>query len=129
MEGPEIPPRVLILEDNMLIAADIGTQLDKAGFCIQGIFSTSVSVLKSIDEKLPDLIMIDINLQEELEGIEVANQIRLIHTVPILLASAMPFHQIEPHFHFLPNVAFLCKPFGICQLQRAINKLLDAYTF
>lgn len=64
--------KILIVEDEMLIGANISLQLNELGYQVTGIIPRGEEALKQIEEHLPDIMLLDINLKGDLDGIETA---------------------------------------------------------
>lgn len=63
-EGPE-PKRILVVEDDYLIARDLEDQLSGAGFLVVGPASTVFEAMSSMEGALPDFAILDVNLGDE----------------------------------------------------------------
>ncbi len=68
--------KILIVEDDLLTARIISKMLTNRGFIITDIITKSCEVLDSIIKNSPDIILMDITLEGELDGIEIAYKIK-----------------------------------------------------
>lgn len=112
---------ILIVEDEMIIAANIAMQLSNLGYKILGIIPRADDVVSEIRQNQPDIILLDINLKSEIDGIEVAQLIQKEFKIPIIFLTA---NADEAHFNRAKSVnpyAFISKPFKKLDLQRAIE--------
>lgn len=80
--------RILIVEDEILVARDLEQQLTALGYQVAGIAATGALALQLVAEMQPHLILMDIRLQGALDGIATAEQIRLRHLLPIIYLTA-----------------------------------------
>lgn len=115
---------ILIVEDEMIIAANISMQLTNLGYEVTGIISKGVEVLPHIEQFVPDIILMDINLKGSIDGIEVAHLIQKEYKTPIIYLTA---NSDEVHFERAKATnpyAFISKPFKKLDLQRAIELTL-----
>ncbi|HRZ42967.1 MAG TPA: response regulator [Bacteroidales bacterium] len=80
--------RILIVEDEFLVAADIEESLVQMGYEVQGCVASGQAALDEVDRCLPDLILMDIRLKGEMTGIEAAKKILQTHDVPIIYLTA-----------------------------------------
>jgi len=115
---------VLIVEDEMIIAANISLQLSLLGYQVTGTIPRAEEVLPSIRQQVPDLILMDINLKGDLDGIELATLIQAEYKIPIIYLTA---NSDEVHFNRAKSTnpyAFISKPFKKIDLQRAIELTL-----
>jgi DNA-binding LytR/AlgR family response regulator len=115
---------ILIVEDEMIIAANISLQLTHLGYEVTGIIPIAEEVLPQIRQQIPDIILMDINLKGDLDGIEVVNLIQKEYKIPIIYLTA---NSDEVHFNRAKATnpyAFVSKPFKKLDLQRAIELTL-----
>ena len=112
---------ILIVEDEMIIAANIAMQLSNLGYKILGIIPGADDVMPQIRQNQPNIILLDINLKSDIDGIEVAQLIQKEFKIPIIFLTA---NADEAHFNRAKSVnpyAFISKPFKKLDLQRAIE--------
>ena len=112
---------ILIVEDEMIIAANISMQLTNLGYEVIGIIPRGEEVLPYIKQQLPDIILMDINLKGDLDGIDLAQLIHAQSKLPIIFLTA---NAEEASFNRAKGVnpyAFITKPFKKLDLQRAIE--------
>ncbi|WP_319476983.1 PAS domain S-box protein [Marispirochaeta aestuarii] len=82
------PPRILVVEDEAILAIDICNILDSLGYIVLDTLDNGQEVLSFLDEVKPDLILMDIHLKGELDGIQVAEIIQRTHRIPVIYISA-----------------------------------------
>lgn len=80
--------RILIVEDEMITAVNIKKILEEKGYTVCGIAVSGESALAQFEEKKPDIVMLDIILQDDIDGIEVAREIRKTSDIPIIFLTA-----------------------------------------
>ena len=115
---------ILIVEDEMIIAANISLQLSHLGYEVSGIIPRAEEVLAQISKQIPDLILMDINLKGDLDGIDLVRLIQKEYKIPIIYLTA---NSNEAHFNRAKETnpyAFVSKPFKKLDLQRAIELTL-----
>ena len=81
-------PRVFIVEDEVLVARDVQSRLEKLGYQVIGSAARGEDAVTQVLNDLPDLILMDINLKGEMDGIEAANRIRAEVDLPIIFCTA-----------------------------------------
>ena len=69
--------KILIVEDEILVATDIQESLEGLGYTVQGMVDTGLKAIEAVEKQLPDLILMDINLKGEMTGIEAATNITM----------------------------------------------------
>ncbi|MBF0352639.1 MAG: response regulator [SAR324 cluster bacterium] len=80
--------RIMIVEDEALIAMDLKNQLRQLGYKVEPVMSSGEEALKNIKKNPPDLLLSDISLSTGMDGIELMKQIRKFSDLPILFLTA-----------------------------------------
>ena len=115
------PTTILIIEDEMIIAANISLQLTTLGYEVTGIIPRGEEALLHIEQQQPDIVLLDINLKGGLDGIETAKIMQKSYNIPIIYLTA---NADEDNFNRAKSTnpyAFISKPFKKLDLQRAIE--------
>ena len=119
---------ILIVEDDMVIAANISLQLTKLGYEVTGIESRGADAIHHAKENLPDIILMDINLKGPLDGIETAKSIQKFSDIPLIYLTAnseeASFQKAKETHPF----AFISKPFNKLNLERTIALVVGKIT-
>jgi DNA-binding LytR/AlgR family response regulator len=113
--------KILVVEDEMIIAAKISMQLTSLGYEVTGILPRGEQAIDQVKENKPDIILMDINLKGNLDGIETATLLQKQYNFPIIYLTA---NADEPTFNRAKSTrpyAFISKPFKQLDLQRAIE--------
>lgn len=113
--------KILIVEDEMIIGANIALQLSSLGYDVIGIIPRAEEVLPKIRENTPDILLLDIYLKGDLDGIELAHIIQKEFKIPIIYLTA---NADDAHFNRAKTTnpyAFISKPFKKLDLQHAIE--------
>ncbi|NQY05027.1 MAG: response regulator [Flavobacteriaceae bacterium] len=123
--------RIYIVEDEPLIADTIQLALEKEGYVVCGSSDNAEEALPEIEELLPDLVLLDINIEGEIDGIACAKYIQENFEIPfIFLTSLSDKDTLEKVTHTNP-AGFLNKPFnetGLCSnIEIALNKHKRAF--
>lgn len=116
---------ILIVEDQALVAADLIGRLKGMGHSVSGHASNAKRALELVVEKKPDLVLMDIDIDGTINGIETARAINRIHPVPILyLTKYNDEATFEKATHTQP-FDFITKPFNDIRLSRAIKLAIE----
>lgn len=113
--------KLLIVEDEMVIAANISLQLSELGYEVTGIVPRGEEALVHVRDNPPDIILLDINLKGELDGIETAREMQKMQDIPVIYLTA---NVDDAHFNRAKDThpfGFIAKPFKKLDLQRAIE--------
>ncbi|MCD4795961.1 MAG: response regulator [Candidatus Cloacimonetes bacterium] len=113
--------RILIVEDERLIAEDIKNTLIVLNYDVIGIISNGEDVIKRIDKLHPDMILMDIMLEGELNGIETSAYIKKKHDIPIIYLTAYANDTIINEAKFTDPFGYVIKPFQEKELHAAIE--------
>ncbi|WP_415327832.1 sigma-54-dependent transcriptional regulator [Chryseobacterium sp. MMS23-Vi53] len=112
--------KILIVEDEFIVANDLKIMLKKAGYQVTDIASSVVQARKSIVEKKPDWVLLDIMLKGDLTGIDLAWELREIN-LPFLYISANTNQTILEAVKETQPYGFMVKPFR----ERDLMVMLD----
>lgn len=117
--------RILIVEDDMIIAANISLQLTNLGYEITGIESRGEEAVNHVKANPPDMLLMDVHLKGSLNGIETARAIQEFNDVPIIYLTA---NRDEITFNAAKEThpkAYITKPFNTLELQRTIELVIE----
>ncbi|MEK6479381.1 response regulator [Catalinimonas sp. 4WD22] len=103
--------KILIVEDELLAAEDIKEQLEEAGYEVTGIARSYEGALKLFKQELPDLVLLDIQLDGEKNGIAVASTINKLTKVPIIYITGSAEDNLLEQAKNTQPVTFVLKPF------------------
>ena len=81
-------PEILIVEDESIVGLDIQKRLRRMGYQALEVVSTGKEAIEYVERKLPDLILMDIEIHGDIDGVETANRIREHFGVPIVYLTA-----------------------------------------
>ncbi len=111
---------ILIVEDDIITASFLKNQLEKEGYYIPAIISTGEEAVAYCDIAPPDIIIMDILLAGEMDGIEAARRIKSIHDTALLYASGNSEDFSLVKAQKTSPVGFIVKPINIQDVLRLI---------
>jgi CheY-like chemotaxis protein/DNA-directed RNA polymerase specialized sigma24 family protein len=116
--------RVLIIEDEPVIALDIAATVRQSGHTVVGIASTHRDAVAVADRETPELILADIQLADDSSGLDAVQEILQDRYVPVVFITAFPERLLtgtrpEPTF-------LITKPFDADTLRVSISQALSA---
>jgi len=118
--------RILIVEDERLVAEDLRDTLTQRGYDVAGLVATGEKALDKVAEVAPDLVLMDIHLAGELDGIAAAREIRQRHGTPIVYLTAFSNDQTLVRARETEAYGFVVKPFQdravIAAIEMALGK-------
>ena len=115
------PKRIFIVEDQRLIAADLENTLSKLGYQIVGTAATGEEAIRRTDETRPDLVLMDIRLRGELDGIQAATSIRQRADIPIVYLTAYADEETILRAKVTSPFGYVVKPINQRELRAAIE--------
>lgn len=80
--------KILVVEDERILALSLKKKLEKMGFTVTGTVSTGEEAINHTNQEKPDLVLMDIVLKGEMDGIETAKLIINLHDIPIIYLTA-----------------------------------------
>lgn len=116
--------RILIVEDESILALDIEDSLLLMGYEVVGTASDAEEVLVLVKRSLPDLVLMDIRIQGSMDGIEVANCLWETYQLPIIFLTASTDETTMERIQMTPASGYVVKPFKIQALREAIEAAL-----
>jgi DNA-binding LytR/AlgR family response regulator len=119
--------RILIVEDDMIIAANLSMQLTQLGYEVTGIESRGEEAVVHAKVNTPDIILMDIQLKGMLNGIETAKQIQQDIQIPIIYLTANSDELTFNRAKETNPYAFISKPFNKLDLERTIALAIQRY--
>jgi CheY-like chemotaxis protein len=99
--------RVLVVDDEFIVALDISQQLEDAGFEVVGPASNTEQALELINKTKPDLALLDVNLGTGKTSYDVARCLAS-QDIPYVFLSGYSRQQLSAEFHHIPTLAKPC---------------------
>ncbi len=124
---PEPPRRILIAEDERIIARDIKQCLENLGYCVTAIATSGAEAIQSVHETQPDLVLMDIRLKGKIDGIQAAQQIWEEADIPIIYATGHSDQSTLQRATQTAPFGYLLKPIEEKELYVAIETALCRY--
>jgi DNA-binding NarL/FixJ family response regulator len=123
--GLERQRRVLVVEDDFLVAGEVEFVLAEAGFDVIGPAATAADAIRLAAESKPDLVIMDVRLAGPSDGIEAATQIYRELGIRSLFATAHSDGHTVARGKAANPLGWVAKPYSPVSLLAEINALLD----
>lgn len=117
--------RILIVEDEELVAEHLRISLGRWGYEVIGSVATGNEAISIAKESNPDLILMDIFLIGRPDGIEAVQQIHKIHPIPVIYLTASSDPATRERAEQTDFYAYLNKPYRLPQLRSTIQQLFE----
>lgn len=124
MFAPISKPRILIVEDDELLAIFIQLKLELMGYLAVGKTGTGQEAIELTEKLRPDLILMDISLTPEMDGVQAANIIRSQFSLPVIFLSETETEDILIRAAHSNAYGFISKPFSDQELRTTIEMAL-----
>ena len=121
------PPlsRILVVEDEGVVASDIERCLEDGGFEVTGVAASADDAVEEASKVRPDLVLMDIRIQGSRDGIETGHILHQQFGVPILYLTAHGDRDTIERAKKTEPFGFLLKPFKPAELTSAVQIALD----
>jgi CheY-like chemotaxis protein len=116
-------PHVLLVEDEVLNSLYLKSQLVAMGLRVTAL-TTAEQALSSARSEPPDLVLMDINLSGEMDGLEAVRQLRAFLDVPVIFTTGYSDEGTREQAAALEPEAFLVKPLDMKALKRTVLAIL-----
>ena len=113
--------KILIVEDEIIVATDLKQRLENLGYNIVGITAKGRDAIKITGETNPDLILMDIMLKGGLDGIETAQKIRNVYNIPFIYLTGSTDNTILERAETTKPIGYIIKPFDDLSIQNSIE--------
>jgi PAS domain S-box-containing protein len=114
-------PKILVVEDESIVSLEIQSRLEDLGYEIAGAVYSGEDAVTSSKELIPDLILMDINLRGEIDGIEAANTIKGTLNIPIIYMTAYADDETIQRAKVSEPYAYIIKPIEVRELHTSIE--------
>jgi CheY-like chemotaxis protein len=120
-------PRVLIVEDEILIAEELRERLSRFGYSVIAAVDSADEGIAIATRELPDLVLMDIRLKGEKDGVQAAKEIRQQVDIPIVYVTAYSDRQTVDRAKQTDHDAYILKPFHRSELQSTIEVAMQRH--
>lgn len=102
---------ILIVEDERIVAMDIAGSLKSLGYQVSGMVTSGQEALKSVEDQCPDLILMDIRIKGDMDGIQTTENIQERHDIPIIYLTAYADEKTLARAKITEPYGYIIKPF------------------
>jgi two-component system, cell cycle sensor histidine kinase and response regulator CckA len=118
------PPTILVVEDETVIATDLERTLRRMGYRVLPPVASAQEALDAVRNHQPDLVLMDVRIQGECDGIEAAAQIRRSYSMPVVYLTAHGDTATLERAKLTGPLGFLLKPFRARDLHATVDMAL-----
>jgi signal transduction histidine kinase len=117
--------RVMVVEDERIVALNLERRLTKLGYEISSLATSGSQALQAIERDKPDVVLMDVNIEGEIDGIETASRIPDAYNIPVIYLTAYSEEATLQRARDTRPYGFLLKPISERELHAAIQMVLE----
>lgn len=119
--------RILVVEDEQLVADDLRETLESLEYCVVGLVASGEDAIRCAEQNLPDLILMDIHLSGEMDGIQATAQIQSRLDIPVVYLTAYADRPTLERVKATHPFGYIVKPFNESMLSTTIEVALSRH--
>lgn len=119
--------KILVVEDERIVALDIKNSLQELGYEVTGIASSGEDAIQKTIETNPDLVLMDIFLKGDLDGVEAAEEIRRSFNIPVVYLTAYSDENTLQRAKITEPFGYIIKPFKEREIHVVIETALHKH--
>ena len=120
---------ILVVEDEAVVAADIAQRLKRSGYDVPAVAATGKAALRMTEELHPDLILMDILIKGEKDGIETAREIKDRFEIPLIFLTGQADESTVKRVRDTGHYGFLLKPIDTASLLPTVEMALIKHAY
>ena len=116
--------RILVVEDEGIVSIDLRQILDRLGYQVTATAFTGEEAVRIAQDSTPDLVLMDIGLKGEIDGIEAAQIISRDHNIPVIFLTGYADDKTMERANALDPSGYILKPVDECELRESLAEAL-----
>ncbi|MDO9045204.1 MAG: methanogen output domain 1-containing protein [Methanobacteriaceae archaeon] len=116
--------RILVVEDESIVAMGIKHKLETMGHTVVEMVASGENAVRAAEEHVPDIILMDIVIKGDMDGIEAAHAIHEYHDIPIIYLTAYADEEMLMRARVTQPYGYIIKPFKSTELNANIQMAL-----
>jgi PAS domain S-box-containing protein len=116
-------PRILVVEDERIVAAGLRKRLGQLGYDVPVVACSGEEAVRLAGELLPDLVLMDIQLEGEMDGVQAAEQVRRLG-LPVVYLTAYSNHEVLDRAKVTEPYGYILKPYEDRELHVVVETAL-----
>lgn len=115
--------KVLLIEDDLNLGTTLRGALEERKYSVKYL-SGGAHVLRAMADFNPDIVLLDVNLNEELDGFAISRKIREVSSIPLLFTTSRDENADFDQAFSIPNTDYVRKPYRLAEVLKRIEKLV-----
>ena len=117
--------QVLIVEDEAIVSMDLRYKLESLGYCVPAAISSGEEAVEAASQLHPDVVLMDIRLSGEMDGVAAAEEIWRRFNIPVVyLTSYADQDTLERANTTVPS-GYILKPFDDAELRAVVEMAIQ----
>ncbi len=116
--------RILIVEDEHIVAMGIKRMLKSLGYTVTGVASSGEDAISKAESTFPDIVLMDIMLKGDMDGVEATREIKARFDIPVVYLTAYSDNNILERAKITEPFGYIIKPFDEKDLYSSIEVAL-----
>jgi PAS domain S-box-containing protein len=116
--------KILVVEDELIVAFDLESRLKELGYTVTATVASGEQAIRQAAELQPNLVLMDIKLVGEMDGIQAADQIRAQLDIPVIYLTAHGDEETLQHAKLAEPFGYILRPFQVRDLRTQIEMAL-----
>jgi CheY-like chemotaxis protein len=121
--------KILVVEDEGIVALDLSTTLQQMGYMVTGAAASGEEAIQLAIESKPDLVLMDVRLHGQMDGIDASKEIQARLGVPVIFLTAFVDEKTIQRALEVQHAGFLRKPYSKSELLEAIEAAVKPLAF
>lgn len=118
-------PDIVLVEDRSLVGRDIQRKLENFGYTVTDLVGSGDATLEAVRSNKPDLILMDVNLKGEMDGIETVDKISEDYDIHVVFMTAYSEEKIIERIEESGAEGYLLKPIEETELEKLLKVILS----
>ncbi len=121
------PIKIMVVEDESIVAFNLQQRLSRLGYDVPAVAASGEEALRLVDQLDPDLVLMDIHIQGEMDGIEVASRLNASHPLSVIFLTAYSEDATIERARATRPYGYLLKPFSEREMHATITMALERH--
>jgi len=119
--------QIMVVEDDNIVVMELRDRLQSLGYAVSGVASYGEEAVVKAGEMYPDLVLMDIRLKGNMDGIEAAEEIIARFDIPVVYLTALADKNTLQRAELTKHYGYIGKPFDERELRAAIETALHQH--
>lgn len=114
-------PRILVVEDEFIVALELKGALEGMGYTVCGMVSSGEDAIEQVERERPDCVLMDVSLKGKMDGIEAARHIRARFGTRSAFLSGYPVEEMMRRVADIRPIGIFVKPLEYGELEQTLG--------